>query len=116
MPIQTATLEQCVSGLKRTIDSQAATIERQARQLQDARAWAALWKRASRGYRANYLWGKKRLEKSQAEIQRQAAEVERLRGALELIIDANRVGAGRGVYLAIDRAASLMREADHDPR
>ena len=88
MPIQTATpeqVEQCVLGLKRTVDRQAATIEHQARQLQDARAWAALWKRAARGYRANYLWGKKRLAEALAENERQAAEIERLRGLLKAV-------------------------------
>ena len=57
--------------------------EQVCQQLQDARAWAALWKRAARGYRANYLWGKKRLAEALAENERQAAEIERLREALE---------------------------------
>ena len=37
MPIQNATLEQCVSGLKRTVDRQAETIERQAAEIERLR-------------------------------------------------------------------------------
>ena len=99
MPIQTATLEQCVSGLKRTIDSQAATIEHQARQLQDARAWAALWKRAAKKHRRLLLMVssadarifqmvvRQNAETNAVcqEIERQAAEIERLRGLLKAV-------------------------------
>ena len=88
MPIQTATpeqVEQCILGLKRTVDRQAATIERLTRQLQDARAWAALWKRAAKWHRHGNMI---RIDvvllntELKAENQRQAAEIERLRGAL----------------------------------
>ena len=61
-------------------------VERISGQLQNALAWAALWKRAARGYRANYRWGKRRLENAKADNQRQAAEIERLREALMRVL------------------------------
>ena len=123
MPIQTATLEQCVSGLKRTIDSQAAIIERQGQQLQDARAWAALWKRAAKLYHRMFHYIDKELRGPyavilKAENQRQAAEIERLREALLEITQVHRTtdNSYQGEGKARDMAAIALSEANHDAR
>ena len=118
MPIQTATLEQCVSGLKRTIDSQAATIEHQARQLQDARAWAALWKRAAKWHRHGNMM---RIDVLMLNMelkernQRQAAEIERLRGALNQIDELQSGSEWKHRCDAGDIARAAL-DADHDAR
>ena len=98
-------------------------VERISGQLQDARAWAALWKRAADGYRANYLWGKKRLERQAAEIERLRDLSWRLMESVELALvgmawyhphHTQFMQAVSDAHLMLDPDPS--QEPDHDPR
>ena len=88
MPTERATpeqVEQCVDGLLTRIRQ----LEAENAQLQDARAWARAWKRAAKRYREviEYITGGvlpvSWVPPDRAEADRTAAEIERLREALE---------------------------------
>ena len=61
--------------------------EQVCQQLQDARAWAALWKRAAKWYRNRLRIEADRADGLYVDCVRQAAEIEQLRAALVRIVD-----------------------------
>ena len=96
----------------------------------DARAWARVWKRAARGYRANYLWGKRMLDwwSNEAanthnlytgavdELVAKDAEIERLRGVLRALYGTYGVTkAWQRKWPNINATVlNTLKEADHD--
>ena len=93
--------------------------EQVCQQLQDARAWARLWKRAAKLYRDMFQHLDRELCGPyavilKAETQRQAAEIERLRAALLEITQVHRMtdNCYQGEGKARDIAAIALSEAD----
>ena len=88
MAIQTATPDQvasCVLALKAHIDRVEAENARLRTERDQARAWAAAWKRAAKGHRsARYMLYIERLHMI-ADNVRKDAEIKRLREAVEYI-------------------------------
>ena len=109
-------------------------VESMSQQLQDARAWAALWKRAAKRYRhrahrlssakllidgslARLLCRGREYEdfilSQDADIAAKDAEIERLRGLLVRIVNAETgKGLGAALYHAVNEARAALEPAD----